>query len=81
LGLAPSVGGGDAQAAGAQSEAERTRQIEEKARQMNEQANDIKNMQGTEQEKIDAVNKLDQERQDLNRTGGDSGTPAAPPPQ
>ncbi len=38
-------------------------------------------MQGTEQEKIDAVNKLEQERQDLNRTGGDSSTPAPPPQQ
>jgi hypothetical protein len=38
-------------------------------------------MQGTEQEKIDAVNKLEQERQELNRMGGDSSTPAAPPPQ
>ncbi len=78
---APVGAGGDAPAAGNQSEAEKTRQMEEKARQLNDQASDIKNMQGTEQEKIDAVNKLEQERQDLNKTGGDGGTPAAPPPQ
>jgi TolA-binding protein len=64
------------------SEAERTKAMEEKARQLDQKAAEIQGMQGTEQEKIDAVNKLEQERQELNRTGGDGSAPAAtPPPQ
>jgi len=46
-------------------EAERTRKIEEKAAEIERHAQDIQNMTGTEQEKIDAVNKLDQERREL----------------
>jgi TolA-binding protein len=71
----------EAQGATRQSEAERTRAMEDKARQMEQKASDIQNMQGTEQEKIDAVNKLEQERQELNKMGGDGSAPAAPPPQ
>lgn len=64
------------------SEAERTKAMEEKARQLDQKAAEIQSMQGTEQEKIDAVNKLEQERQELNKTGGDGSAPAAtPPPQ
>jgi hypothetical protein len=70
---------GDATAAGTQSEAERTKEMEEKARQMSEKASEIQSSTATEQEKIDAVNKLEQERQDLNKTGGDGAAP--PPPQ
>jgi hypothetical protein len=74
---------GDAAAQGTdyQSQAERTKAMEAKAKELDQKAADIQNMQGTEQEKIDAVNKLEQERQELNKTGGDSSTPAAPPPQ
>lgn len=68
-----------AQGAAYQSEAERTRAMEDKARELEKKAADIQNMQGTEQEKIDAVNKLEQERQDLNRTGG-NGSASTPPP-
>jgi TolA-binding protein len=71
-----------AQGATRWSEAERTKAMEEKARQMDQKAAEIQTMQGTEQEKIDAVNKLEQERQELNKTGGDGSAPAAaPPPQ
>ncbi len=74
---------GDGSAGGGtyQSEAERTKAMEAKARELDQKAAEIQNMQGTEQEKIDAVNKLEQERQELNGMGGDSSTPANPPPQ
>jgi hypothetical protein len=47
------------------SEAERTRKIEEKAAEIERKAAEIQTMQGTEQEKIDAVNALDKERREL----------------
>ena len=47
------------------SEAERTRKIEAKAAEIERHAQEIQNMTGTEQEKIDAVNRLDQERREL----------------
>jgi TolA-binding protein len=80
---APKAQAGDEAApeAGRQSEAERTRAMEDKARQMEQKATEIQDMQGTEQEKIDAVNKLEQERQELNKTGGDGSATASPPPQ
>ena len=59
------------------SEAQRTREMEDKARAIDQQARDIQNMQGTEQEKIDAVNKLEQQRQELNRQS--EGAPPPPP--
>jgi hypothetical protein len=55
--------------------------MEAKARELDKKAAEIQNMQGSEQEKIDAVNKLEQERQELHRMSGDSSTPANPPPQ
>jgi TolA-binding protein len=70
-----------AEGSGGQSQAERTRAMEEKAREMEKRAADIQNMQGSEQEKIDAVNKLEQDRQELNKTGGDGSPPPNPPPQ
>ena len=77
---APAQAGGEAAEGAPQSQAERTKAMEEKARELDQKAADIQNMQGTEQEKIDAVNKLEQERQELNKQGGDGSTPAAPPP-
>ncbi|HXO29333.1 MAG TPA: hypothetical protein VOA80_18430 [Thermoanaerobaculia bacterium] len=74
-------GDGSAQGGSYQSEAERTKAMEEKARELDKKAAEIQNMQGTEQEKIDAVNKLEQERQELHGMSGDSSTPANPPPQ
>jgi hypothetical protein len=47
------------------SEAERTRKMEEKAAEIERKAAEIQNMQGTEQEKIDAVNDLERERREL----------------
>jgi len=57
----PSGSGG-----GSAAEAERTRKMEEKAAEIERHAEEIKNMQGTDQEKIDAMNKLEQERRELN---------------
>lgn len=48
------------------SEAERTRKMEEKAAEIERHAEEIRNMQGTEQEKIDAMNRLEEERRELN---------------
>lgn len=52
-------------AAPSASEAERTRKIEAKAAEIERHAQEIQNMTGTEQEKIDAVNRLEQERREL----------------
>ncbi len=48
------------------SEAELTRKMEDKAAEIERHAEEIRNMQGTEQEKIDAVNRLEEERRELN---------------
>ena len=48
------------------SEAERTRKMEEKAAEIERMAEDIRNMQGTDQEKIDAMNRLEEARRELN---------------
>jgi hypothetical protein len=47
-------------------EAERTRRMEEKAAEIERLAEEIRNMQGTEQEKIDAMNRLEEKRRELN---------------
>jgi TolA-binding protein len=47
------------------SEAEKTRKMEEKAAEIRRKEEEIRNMQGTEQEKIDAYNQLEKERQEL----------------
>jgi hypothetical protein len=57
----PSHSGG-----GSTAEAERTRKMEEKAAEIDRHAEEIKTMQGTDQEKIDAMNRLEQERRELN---------------
>ncbi|HEX3126598.1 MAG TPA: hypothetical protein VH394_04650 [Thermoanaerobaculia bacterium] len=46
-------------------EAEKTRKMEEKAAEIRRKEEEIRNMQGTEQEKIDAYNQLEKERQEL----------------
>jgi hypothetical protein len=46
-------------------EAERTRKMEEKAADIKSKEEEIRNMQGTDEEKADAVKKLDAERQEL----------------
>lgn len=55
-----------AQSGSSTSEAERTRKIEEKAAEIERHAEEIRNMQGTEQEKMDAMNRLEEERRELN---------------
>ena len=60
----PAASSGSA-AASSESESERTRKIQEKAADIERKAAEIQNMQGTEQEKTDAVNALDKERREL----------------
>jgi hypothetical protein len=52
------------------AEAERTKKIEAKAAEIERMAQDIQNMTGTEQEKIDAMNRLEQARRELNEMQG-----------
>jgi TolA-binding protein len=59
--------------ASTESQAEKTRRIEEKAAEIERKAEEIRNMQGTDQEKIDAMNALERERQELMRMQEDSG--------
>jgi len=56
------------------SEAERTRKIEEKAAEIERRAEEIRNMQGTDQEKIDAMNQLVKDPQELMKMQEGSGT-------
>ncbi len=87
--LAPGGAAGSAasSATAPRSEAQRTQEMEKKAKDIDQQARDLQNMQGTEQEKIDAVNKIEQQRQDLARqsegapAGSSSTPPSSPPPQ
>ena len=53
-------------------EAERTRKMEAKAAEIDRKAEEIRNMEGSEQEKIDAVNRLDAERRELEKMQEDS---------
>ena len=48
-----------------ESQAERTRRIEEKAAEIARMEEDLRNMQGTDQEKIDAMNRIEQARREL----------------
>jgi hypothetical protein len=48
------------------AEAERTREMEEKAEDINRQAEDLRNMEGSDQDKIDAYNKMQESQQELN---------------
>lgn len=65
--------GGSSATATTESQAEKTRRIEEKAAEIERKAEEIRNMQGTDQEKIDAMNELDKERQELMRMQEESG--------
>jgi hypothetical protein len=40
--------------------------MEEKSAEYQRHAEEVRNMEGTEQEKIDAMNSLDQERREVN---------------
>lgn len=63
--------------AGYSSEAERTRRMEEQARGMNDRWSEVQTMEGTDAEKEQAVQRLLEEQQALNREG--QGEPAPPP--
>ena len=64
--LPPSGTSSSASDASTSSEAERTRKMEEKAAEIERMAEEIRTMQGTEQEKIDAMNRLEEARRELN---------------
>ncbi|HEY7213844.1 MAG TPA: hypothetical protein VIC28_04400 [Thermoanaerobaculia bacterium] len=64
--MPPSGSSSTASDSSTSSEAERTRKMEEKAAEIERHAEEIRNMQGTEQEKIDAMNRLEEERRELN---------------
>ena len=51
--------------ASTEAEADKTRRMEEKAAEIARKEEEIRNMQGTEQEKIDAMNELDRMRREL----------------
>jgi TolA-binding protein len=55
-------------------EAEKTRKMEEKAAEIRRMEEDLRNMQGTDQEKIDAANKIDEARRELTEMQDDSGS-------
>ncbi|MFL6199291.1 MAG: hypothetical protein ACJ76J_08955 [Thermoanaerobaculia bacterium] len=58
-----------------ESQAELTRRIEEKAAEIARREEEIRNMQGTDQEKIDAMNDLERQRRELmemQESGGGS---------
>ncbi len=54
------------------SEADKTQEMEDKAADINRQAEDLKTMEGSDQDKIDAYNKMQQDQQSL-ADEGDSG--------
>lgn len=57
------------------AESARTSEMEDKAADINRQAEDLKTMEGSDQDKIDAYNKMQQDQQDLNSMseGGEGG--------
>jgi hypothetical protein len=57
--------GSASSATSATSEAERTREMEKKAADIEKRTEELKTMNGTDQEKIDAANQLDKERREL----------------
>ena len=48
------------------TESARTSEMEDKAAEIDRQAQDLQTMEGSDQDKIDAYNKLQQEQQELN---------------
>ena len=50
------------------SEADRTSEMEDKAEDINQQAEDLRNMEGSDQDKIDAYNKMQQDQQELSES-------------
>ncbi len=52
--------------AAGEAEAERTRKMEEKAAEIERMAEEIRTMEGSDQDKIDAVNRLEEARRELS---------------
>ena len=63
----PSSGTAETDDAGSTDEAERTRKMQELAAEIERDAEEIRTMEGTEEEKLDALNRLEEKRQELNR--------------
>jgi hypothetical protein len=64
--LGGSSGSGAAAPAGSSAEAEKTKRMEEKKADIERKSEEVRNMQGTDQEKLDAMNSLDAERRAFN---------------
>jgi hypothetical protein len=62
----PSSSASSGSGSGTSEQAEKTRKMEEKSAEIEKHAEAVRNMEGTDQEKIDAMNSLDQERRELN---------------
>lgn len=62
----PSTGTADSEEAGSSSEAERTRKMQELAAEIERDAEEIRTMEGTEEEKLEALNRLEEKREELN---------------
>lgn len=56
---------GTSTSSSSESQSERTRRIDEKAAEIARMEEDLRNMQGTDQEKIDAMNRIEQARREL----------------
>jgi hypothetical protein len=63
------LSGGSSSGGGSAKEAEKTHEMEEKAKEIDRKAEEVRNMDGTEQEKIDAANSVDQERREAQESG------------
>ncbi len=50
------------------SEADRTSEMEDKAAEIDRQAQDLQTMEGSDQDKIDAYNKMQQDQQELSES-------------
>jgi hypothetical protein len=70
----PERGPAPAATTSSSDEAERTRKIQEKAAEIERKQAELQTMQGTDQEKIDAANELEKERQELNQMQEQSGS-------
>jgi hypothetical protein len=63
------ISSGSSAGSGSAREAEKTHDMEQKAAEIDRKAEEVRNMDGTEQEKIDAMNSLDKERQEAQESG------------
>ena len=63
------LSGGSSVGSGSAKEAEKTHEMEQKAAEIDRKSEEVRNMDGTEQEKIDATTSLDQERRETQESG------------